>query len=432
MRNKRTSSISLTAVIAGLLLTASSASGQLIAVGDEAGSKSIDDYNFKFSNFYIDLAAVLRTRWESGSQSSEARGEETMTVEPGFIVRAFWPVSPYLTVQSGVQIRYRQFIFGDGAANQGLIISGVDDDVAASLNSEFLIDPNTRLFWENSLRSRIETISQVANTRDDGNNQPENFNRFDLESTLRYAQDFTPYTSGSLEGSFNRTFIIDEGDAALQRNRYRGTMRVTSTVREDTTITGRGSINYTDFDDERRADALRLSAGPDVRYIINPAMNVSLGTGLTTIYFLGGTDSSGGNTGLSYYVDGDFNYEMTNAISHQIFARRTITESDDSRLDNSGNVQFDTSVERINVGYKISWRAMEDLRLRAQYSHQFTNGSAPGIGYKAHRALFGTSYELNPDLTFGLDYRYQNEYDSETESTEFVRHSVNFRIQYNF
>jgi hypothetical protein len=188
------------------------------------------------------------------------------------------------------------------------------------------------------------------------------------------------------------------------------------------------SASQTAYSAKFQSDNKSYSLGPYATWKVAEIINASLRGGPTIYQF----DRVGllqpAKTLTSYYLAFDISHELTQFISHHLWAKRDVNLG--LNRGNDFNQQF-------SVGYDISWKATQNAIFSANTS--YISGSQPlttlssattehydQIGFGA-----GVSYQFTSQLSGNIGYSYYKR-TSNIASSSYEANTVSFQMNYHF
>ena len=389
-----------------------------------------EDYNLRFGELYVDFAGSVTASFDSNVNYRSGEEKENGTaIVPGIETSVFWALSPYVTLDAGANIRYRNYLDGDG--NDSLLIEGRDGGNSADLDLEFLLGDDSLFTFSNSLSGNSDTFSRTINSREAIN---DNYTAYFYSGMLDYAQRITPYTRLNL-GLFRNYSWTEQDDLSFNDYTEDGVeARINSQIRDDMTLGVKASASKVDYEDSLRNEFDLLFVGLEFSTTTEAGAIFTGTVGAQNIDVdIANDPLSTDDGGWFPSADVQLTFNVGQFVSHEIGvfsgagAASSIALSQDLT-----QFSYPNFAESYGGSYALDYLITENMVLRFSYEYNRVEESDAGLEYKDHRLELGTSVDTFEQGSVFVSFQYQNRFDANVENAGFVRYLLNGGLQFEF
>lgn len=422
--------------ISALALSSFQAYGN-ITLSNNPVDPSGQDYNLLIGELRLNLGAGTTLRWDSNFNRSSSNPESTLSIIPSIFIDAYWPISPYLQFSTGTSIGYEIFLEGEGNAEDGLVIGGLDESATTRLDFDIMLSNDAIITASNSFSANIASASSQ---NDAGQRQDQPFRRFSSTTSLRYAQRVTPKTRTSFGYSFTDVFTKNVTNDNLINNSldsqtHTAFGEVGTQLNNFLILSLQGNAADTQYSEALRNDYKQYQIGPRITYISDSGLTSSVYVAFNQLDFdTTNNPAANDNQSSSIIFQSSLNFMQRNRLSH-FLGLNYLQEPSNATTANPGSTG-DTIPsnfqDRTEFSYGLGYPLTERLNIRLSYGLGQIKESDGGNEYYRETVSAGFPLQLNARTSISTSYTYFNVFGSEFDEFNHDQHLVEMTFRLNF
>ncbi len=374
------------------------------------------DYNLRLGNLQFDLSGSIDAAYDDNINRAEDNEEDGVEVVPKIGINAYWPLSPYVSLNSGISLGYRYYLGGDG--EDGLIIGGSEGQLAASMGTDIVLGDQIFRVTEQFSR-RVDTLDILARGETDDYVYNEN------TIGVHYRKDWTEYVSFNANyqhtnGWTDDTDFQDHASDALQLN----TMWA---MNRQLQIGPYFNVQTTRFDENLKNDTVTYQ--PGIGFTLRPTKKSSMTIQGTLGYEFLNVDTENNpaiddeDNSVSASLTFSAPMPITDHVSHALS-----TSMQNTQALGSQNANYSTQKW---VRYNILWAIRRNMTISANAAYGKIDESDRGENADLVQGGVNLSYSFSPNtsLDFGFNHTVKN---SDEPGADYTNARITANFSYNF
>lgn len=336
---------------------------------------------------------------------------------PSLTLNAYWPLSPYLQVDSHVTVGYRYYF--DGKLKDDWFVAGSDGALTADISGQYRFWRDHMIQVRNRFSREIESLDIAARGRADGYALSRNI------TELQYSRALRPDTTLDLQYAHARVWANRDMFAYLDyvSNSLDGAVlyQLTRRVR----IGPYARWESFRFPERLRNDRVSYEAG------VTSVGSFTLGNVVTYSASFGyeHVELDSDNDPTATDDRGGFTARFETAIRPTLFPGHRVRASY-RRNHTTANPGVNYADELL-LGYGMDFFATSKLRISSDLDWLNISESDGGENANLWRFYTRTSYSLTPNLDLSAGYRYTYK-TSNMRDREYTQNSFHLTIRHQF
>ena len=385
-----------------------------MSLGTEAAGVPAD-YNLRLGNLRLGLTGNMAAQYDDNVDRTHDEKTGAVSAGPGLGLGVYWPVSPYVQIQTGAGLTY--WYSTDEDALEGLEVTGLDGGATdATISLEAALHKHLRLRLSDSYSHSSDKLALAS--RGVPRSSSLSNNETALQADMEWTKRITTLTRFAHEAQWAGSSTFDRMDLTRDSVNTAALWRLNRQLQ----MGPYGDWQGTTYSEDKHNDSQAVGAGLAVAYA-SGGLNVTTKLGLSKVKFSdsnvpGATD---GYTGMGFGAS--LGFATSKLISHTLSVDYGPTQG---TLDSGINFSKD-----LTTSYGVSVSLRPRLTVSGTLAWVNSRQSDGGENANTYQAGVGVSYELTKRVSPRLSYQ-QTRKTSDVSSQEYVDNLVALSLSYRF
>jgi opacity protein-like surface antigen len=385
---------------------------------DRRTGARFDRYTLKYGTLQLGLTGEFAVRWSDNNDYSPEDDDDDAdgwSMVPALSLDIYWPVSPYIEVNTDIRFAYHHY-FG-GAGENDWEISGDEGQVSSDFGIDFKLGQDGLLTLYDEISREIESLRVAREARD------ADYSLLTNVLGLRYENQLNRDWNASIQyehknrwaspGEYDYEDSISDAIDVVFLRRVTPTLKLGPYVRYERIR----------FPEDRRND--RDVWGGGLSYVWDSRSWVSIDgvVGYEVTEVDTDNDSTATDQGGEWVTR--FNVSVNPAVlpGHRVRASYRREHEDVSEGHNYS--------DEILLGYGILFRYGDYTRVFADVDWMDINESDDGEHAQLWRFRLGTGYDLTRDTDLDATYEYTDK-SSDIDGNDYTRNVFEVKVKHRF
>ncbi|MCF7855139.1 MAG: hypothetical protein K9N51_10105 [Candidatus Pacebacteria bacterium] len=365
-----------------------------IRLEPQAHAREPRDFNFRYGDIYLDLTGGISMRYSDNINyaASEDNEVDSWYVTPRLTLSAYWPVSPYVDIDSAVSVGYVYYL--NDEAEDNWYVSGTEGNVSAGVSSQIRLGDDHIITLRDELAREVDSLDIAVRGR------PEDYAITRNTFSAVYSRALTPSTTGSLQYAHENVWVNkDEFDWQNSVSDSIDGLVLWHAMR-NFRIGPYARVEWYRFPEDVRNDRVSYEAG------LTSVGSFTVGTMVTYTANVGYEAIALDDSNAPDVDDdeGGFVADFTAAVNPTIFPGHRVRCS--YRRNHETVNPFANYADELLLGYGIDFYVTRNLLATADVDYLHIWESDDGENAELWRFWMRTSYALTPKTSVGAGYRY--------------------------
>ena len=413
-----------------------------ITLGKAGARQDKTDYNLLIGTLQLNLGTGTRFFWDSNFNRTGSNEESVFAVSPLLSIEAYWPISTYVIISTGITIGYEFYLTGNVDSN-GLTISGIDEFATSNFDVDFVLRDDSVITLSNEFSVNIASASiQITDEQNNQQRQEQPFRSFNSVSLLEYTQVLTPITATSFGYIFANTFTRDVTTNAntafnnsLDSQTHSLFAELETQINNALELSLQGTLSSTTYSEDFRNDFEQYEFGPRITYVSESGLSTSVYLGINFLEF-DNTNSpvTQDNESQGLIFESFVSFATGNYLNHVLGLnyKRTPSQATTANPENLEEAIPANFQDVTRVTYRLNYLIRKRMNVILFYGLSQIKESDGGNQFFRETISARIPFQLNERTTIATDYTYSNVFGSEFNEFNNQRHLVEVTFRLNF
>ena len=372
-------------------------------------------YNLRLGNLFLDLSANMAAQYDDNVDRSAADKTGAVSAGPGLGLGVYWPVSPYVQIQTGAGLAY--WYSSDDAAQEGLEVTGLDGGASdASISLEAALHKHLRLRLSDSYSHSNDKLALAS--RGVPRSSSLSNNETAVQADVEWTKRITMLTRFAHEAQWAGSSTYDRMDLTRDTVNTAALWRLNPQLQMGPYADWQG----TTYSEDKHNDSQEVGAGLAVAYTSGGlSVTTKLGLSKTTFSDSNVAGASDDYSGASFGAS--LGFATSKLVSHTVSVDYGPTQG---TLDSGVNYSKD-----LTTTYGIGLSLRPKLTVSGSLAWVKSQQSDGGENANTYQAGVGVSYELTKHVSPRLSYQHTRK-TSDVSRQEYVDNLVALSLAYRF